>query len=67
MNEKFFAKHAVLLGLAGLFALTAGCTHTRETPVRDARPSTKAGTPAKPPAARAGEHVVQPKETLYAI
>jgi len=67
MNEKFFAKHAVLLGLIGLVASMAGCTHTRETLVRDARPSATARIPAKPPLARAGEHVVQPKETLYAI
>ncbi|MDR1423537.1 MAG: M23 family metallopeptidase [Azoarcus sp.] len=67
MNEKFFAKHAVLLGLAGFFVLMAGCTHTRETPVRDARPLMTARTQARPPVARAGEHVVQPKETLYAI
>ncbi|MDR1063326.1 MAG: peptidoglycan DD-metalloendopeptidase family protein [Azoarcus sp.] len=71
MNKETFAKRLALVGLTGLFALIAGCTHTGNAPVRDARPGASAGAraPAQPAAARPGpgEHVVRQGETLYAI
>jgi lipoprotein NlpD len=66
MKIETFAKRAALMGLAGLFALTAGCGSSpprRDTPVRDASSSAS----RQPVAARPGEHIVRQGETLYAV
>ena len=67
MKKSLFAitKRLALLGLAGLLAVSAGCTSTTRRPVVDSRPATSKAK--APPVARQGEHIVQPGETLYAI
>jgi len=66
MNKVPCVKHAALLGLIATLALTTGCTNNVATPVGDIGSGVSARTPSAP-VARAGEHVVRPKETVYAI
>ena len=75
MNKAIFAKHLLLPASIGLLALVAGCSHTRDTPVRDSNPrvsrttplpgTTPAPTPATAPSGPV--HVVRQGETLYAV
>ena len=67
MKKSLFTitKRLALLGLAGLLAVSAGCTGTTRRPVVDSRPATSRAK--APPVVRQGEHIVQPGETLYAI
>jgi lipoprotein NlpD len=75
MNKAIFARCLVLPTLVGLLALAAGCTHTRDTPVRESNPRVSTRTPLPPggatpapaPAPSGAVHVVRQGETLYAV
>ncbi|MCL2160265.1 MAG: peptidoglycan DD-metalloendopeptidase family protein [Betaproteobacteria bacterium] len=73
MNKETFAKHLVMPVLAGVFVLSAGCTHqSHNAPVRDSSPSPMARTTPRPPpvetpVAQPGEYVVRQGDTLYAV